>query len=50
MKIPFSNSHDYRNRCGLLLLSAGCGRLLTRPRKHRHFSLNPIAKPILLDL
>ena len=34
---------------GLLLLSAGCSRFLTYPRKHRDFFLNPIAKPILLD-
>ncbi len=34
---------------GLLLLTAGRGCFLTRPRKHRHFSLNPIAKPIFLN-
>ena len=34
---------------GLLLLSVGCGRFLTRSCKHRHFSLNPITKSILLN-
>ena len=48
LRFPFPTRTTIGIVMGLLLLSAGCGRFLTRPRKHRHFSLNPIAQPILL--
>ena len=48
LRFPFPTRTSMWVVMGLLLLSAGCGRFLTRPRKHRHFSLNPIAQPILL--